>query len=76
MQGAERIAAWLAEGRLRRDEVERLFVEFGGYAAAQVRDDGEIQVYGAGQCACADVLASDHELDQFVEFVRRRRGMA
>ncbi|MBF0434773.1 MAG: hypothetical protein HQL77_05290 [Magnetococcales bacterium] len=76
MRGREQIVAWMAQGVLQREELARLFVEFAGYAAAVVGDDGEIQVYGGGQCACADVLASDHELMEFIKFVKHNNNIS
>lgn len=76
MTGREQIVAWMAQGILQREELARLFVEFAGYAAAVVGEDGEIQVYGGGQCACADVMASDHELSEFVKFIKHKKSLA
>ena len=78
MNAQQQIITWLARGTVQRAELERLFVEFGGYGGATLRDDGEIHIYGSTQCACADEMASDHELSQFVTFIhekRRNNGM-
>lgn len=78
MAAQEEIIAWLTEGKYRREALEGLFVEFGGYGGAALRDDGEIHIYGSMQCACADDMASDHELSEFVKFVKlreRKNGM-
>ncbi|MBF0132210.1 MAG: hypothetical protein HQL75_06445 [Magnetococcales bacterium] len=72
MAAQDIIAAWLTDGTLRREELEALFVAFGGYGAAVVRDDGEIHIYGSTQCACADEMASDHELSEFVQWITLR----
>jgi len=68
----EKIVAWMTLGQFQREELERLFVEFGGYGGAVLRDDGEIHVYGSVQCACGDEMASDQELRAFVTFVQQR----
>ncbi len=73
MNAQQQIITWLTRGTFQRAELERLFVAFGGYGGAALRDDGEIHIYGSIQCACADEMASDHELSQFVEFIRKQR---
>ncbi|MBF0604840.1 MAG: hypothetical protein HQL07_14250 [Nitrospirae bacterium] len=72
MAAQDKIAAWLTDGTFQRGELEGLFVAFGGYGGAVVRDDGEIHIYGSTHCACADEMASDHELSEFVQWITLR----